>query len=263
MRKTETLLTSTLMAVAIAGAQDAALGQEPSGTLVGSVFMAEDNTPLSDVTILLRGTELQAVSDSLGSFRLEGVQPGDHTLTVSYLNMVSDVAGSVAVTVADGETVWLSIELEITVIPVPELVVRIERADNVGKMTGFDHRRATGFGSFITREQIERARPGRLSQLFYAVPGVRVVPAPDGEIFGIRLVSARGSLDNCYMELYLDGIRHPFDTFNVDLLPPEDIEAIEVYAGNSRTPAIFAYRGAPCGAVVIWTRDPTRQDRGP
>ncbi len=263
MLKTETLLPPALMVVALAAAPDTALGQEPSGTLVGSVFMAEDNSPLSDVTILLRGTELQAVSDSLGSFRLEGVPAGEHTLTVSYLNMVSDVAGSVAVAVSDGETVWLNIELEITVVPVPELVVQIERADNVGKMAGYDHRRATGFGSFITREQIERARPGRLSQLFYAVPGVRVVPAPDNDILGTRLVSARGGGLDCPMELFLDGIRQPSAAFNIDLLPPEDIEAIEVYAGSSRTPAIFSFRGAPCGAVVIWTRDPTRQDRGP
>jgi hypothetical protein len=254
MRKTATLLTPIVTAVALAGAQNAALGQEPSGSLVGSVYMAEENTPLADVTILVRGTELQAVSDSLGSFRLEGVPPGDHTLTVSYLNMVSDVAGSVAVRVADGETVWLSIALEITVVPVPELVVQIERADNVGKMAGFDHRRASGFGSFITRAEIERARPGQLSQLFYAVPGVRVVPAPDNDILGKRL---------CYMQLFLDGIRQPFEGFNIDLLPPEDIEGIEVYVGSSRTPAMFSFRGAPCGAVVIWTRDPTRQDRGP
>lgn len=262
MRKTATLLTATLVAIALAGAQDAALGQEPSGSLVGSVFMAEGNTPLSDVTILLRGTELQAISDSLGFFRLEGVPPGDHTLTVSYLNMVSDVAGNVAVAVADGETVWLNIQLEITVVPVPELVVQIERADNVGKMAGFDHRRASAFGSFITRDEIERAHPGRLSQLFFAVPGVRVVPAPD-DILGARLVSARAGGFNCPMELFLDGIRQPSVGFNIDLLPPEDIEAIEVYSGSSRTPAIFSFRGAPCGAVVIWTRDPTRQDRAP
>jgi hypothetical protein len=263
MRQTTTIPAATLMAVAFAGAQDAALGQEPSGRLVGTVFMAEENTPLSDVTILLRGTEIQAVSDSLGSFRLEGVPPGDHTLTLSYLNMVSDIAGGVAVAVADGETVWLNIEVEITVVPVPELVVQIERADNVGKMAGFDHRRATAFGSFITRDDIERAHPGRLTQLFYAVPGVRVVPAPNNDILGTRLVSARAGGINCYMELFLDGIRQPTEGFNIDLLPPEDVEAIEVYVGSSRTPAIFAFRGAPCGVVVIWTRDPTRQDRVP
>lgn len=263
MRKTATRLTPTLMAVALAIAADAASGQEPTGRLVGSVLMAEDNTPLPAVTIMLQGTEIQGVSDSLGSFRIEGVPAGDHVLTVSYLNMFSDVAGSVAVAVTEGETVWLNILLEVNVVPVPELVVQIERADNVGKMAGFDQRRATAFGSFITREDIEQARPGRISQLFYAVPGVRVVPAPDNDILDTRLVSARAGGINCYMDLFLDGIRQPFDGFNIDLLPPEDIEGIEVYAGSSRTPAIFARRGSPCGAVVIWTRDPTRQDRGP
>lgn len=263
MPRTATLFMPILMAGALAGARGEAGCQEPSGSLVGSVFMAEESTPLSDVTVRVRGTDLQAVSDSLGAFRIEGVPAGEHTLTVSYLNMVSDIAGSVAVAVSDGETVWLNIEIEVTVVPVPELVVQIERADNVGKMSGFDHRRATAIGSFISRDDIERAQPGRLSQLFYAVPGVRVVRAPNNDMLGTRLVSARAGGINCYMELYLDGIRQPSEAFGIDLLPPEDIEGIEVYSGTSRTPAIFAFRGSPCGAVVIWTRDPTRQDREP
>jgi hypothetical protein len=261
MPRTITLVVPILVAAAIGGVPDAARGQEPTGQLVGTVSLAEENTPLADVTVRIRGTDLQAVSDSLGAFRLEGVPPGEHLLTVSYLNMVSDIAGSVAVAVSDGETVWLDIEIEVTVVPVPELVVQIERADNIGKMSGFDQRRATAVGSFISREDIERAQPNRLSQLFYAIPGVRVVPPPDNDILGTRLVSARAGGINCYMELFLDGIRQPLEGFNIDLLPPEDVEGIEVYSGSSRTPAIFAFRGSPCGAVVIWTRDPTRQDR--
>lgn len=263
MFKSITLLTPVVLALALSSGPEAALGQEPNGRLLGSIYLAEDDSPLADVTVRVRGTELLATSDSLGWFGIEGVPAGEHLLTVSYLNLVSDIAGSVAVAVTEGETVWLNIELEITVVPVPELVVQIERADNVGKMAGYDERRASGFGSFITREDIARAQPSRLSQLFYAIPGVRVVPPPDADILGTRLVSARAGGINCYMQLFLDGIRQPLEGFNIDLLPPEDIEGIEVYVGASRTPAIFSFRGAPCGAVVLWTRDPTREDRGP
>lgn len=248
-----------LVAAAMAGTSPAA-AQEPFGELVGQVLLSADGTELADVRVTIVGTDLSSVSDTAGRFRIDAVPAGDHVLTVSYQNLASDVAGSVPVAVSENETVWITILLEINVVPVPELVVQIEREDNVGKMAGFDRRRTLGSGTFILREDIDRAQPSRLSQLFYAVPGVRVVPPPSNDIFGSRLISARGGLD-CYMQYYLDGIRQPQGSFDIDLLPPEDVQAIEVYSGPSRTPAIYAHRGAPCGVVAIWTRDPTRQER--
>ena len=255
-----TLLLSAASSAALLLQAPAVPAQDSAGVLAGGVFLAEDRAPLADVRIRIQDEELSAVSDSAGEFRIDGVPPGRHVLTLSYLNMFSDVAGSVEVEVGPSEAVWIDILLEIRVVPVPELVVEIERAPNRGKMVGFEQRRATAFGTFIDREDIDRAQPDRLTQLFYAVPGVRVVPAPDGGLFGARLASARGGFE-CFMEVFLDGIRQPSGTFDLDIFPPQDVEAIEVYSGSSRTPAIFAYRGAMCGAVVIWTRDPTRQER--
>ncbi len=251
--------SAVLLAAAIANASTA-VAQESVGELVGQVVMTEDGTELAGVRVTVAGTGLSSVSDTDGRFRIEAVPEGEHVLTVSYLDLASDVAGSVPVAVSGNETVWVTILLEINVIPVRELVVQIERVDDLGKMAGFDRRRASAFGSFISREDIDRAQPDRLSQLFYAVPGVRVVPPPGEDLFGARLVSSRSGLD-CYMQLFLDGIRQPLGAFDIDLLPPEDIEGIEVYAGPSRTPTLYSHRGAPCGVVAIWTRDPTRQDR--
>jgi hypothetical protein len=254
------IVTFAGLFLTLAAGATAAAAQEATGRLAGSVLLAADESPLEDVRVMVRGTGRAAVTDSMGGFRIDSVPAGDHVLAVRYLDMLSDVAGSVSVSVAENETVVLSILLEIHAMPVPELVVEIERVDNAGKMTGFEQRRASAFGSFLTREDIERAQPDRLSQLFYAVPGVRVVRPPGGDIFGTRLISARGGIE-CTMLLYLDGIRTSQDAFNIDLLRPGDIEGVEVYNGASRTPAIFSYRGARCGAVAIWTRDPTRQDR--
>ena len=41
-------------------------------------------------------------------------------------------------------------------------------------------------------------------------------------------------------------------------LPPQDVEAIELYPGPSTTPPQFANRinANTCGAIVIWTRIP-------
>ncbi|RMH14199.1 MAG: hypothetical protein D6701_11515, partial [Gemmatimonadetes bacterium] len=41
---------------------------------------------------------------------------------------------------------------------------------------------------------------------------------------------------------------------DLDLIRPEDIEAIEVYRGASEVPAEFGGSDAGCGAIVIWTR---------
>jgi hypothetical protein len=73
------------------------------------------------------------------------------------------------------------------------------------------------------------------------------------------LFSSR-SLFSCPVMYYVDGIRQPPSSgFAIDLLPPQDIEGIEVYLGSSSTPGLFRYHGARCGVVAIWTRDPSRR----
>jgi outer membrane receptor for ferrienterochelin and colicin len=125
-------------------------------------------------------------------------------------------------------------------------------------MAGFDRRRASSNGTFITREEIEHRNPQRLSQMFYSVPGVRVGGSAMGDTH-TDLYSSR-SRYSCPMLYYLDGIRQPPTSgFGIDILPPQDIEGIEVYLGPSGTPAVFRYRGGHCGVVAIWTRDPTRR----
>ena len=39
-----------------------------------------------------------------------------------------------------------------------------------------------------------------------------------------------------------------------NLVKPEEIRGIEVYRGESDTPAEFGTRWVQCGTVVIWTR---------
>jgi len=246
------------IALLIGPAVHGAAGQAAAGHLEGSVRLASDLTPLVGARVVIAELDLSVLSDSVGYFRIQDVPAGEHEVIVGFLSMVSQASQGVTATIREDRTTEVDLLLDIAVLPVPALVVKIEALEEPGKMRGFERRRAASFGRFITRQEIERVQPGRLSQLFYMVPGVRIAHSPT-DPSNTTLISTRGG-GGCQMDYYLDGIRQPLHTgFSVDLLPPEDVEGIEIYTGPSRSPAIFSYRGATCGVVAIWTRDPARR----
>lgn len=257
------LATLLLIAAGVVVAPGAACAQDEleeaaTGTLRGSVLLDEDLSPIPDVRVELLDLDRAASTDSAGQFDFADVPVGEHQLIVHYLNMISEPGEAATILIRDGQTANVEITLLLNVVPVPELVVQVEAIDFFGKMAGFDRRRESSSGTFITREDIERRQPQRLSQMFYSVPGVRVGGSAMGETH-TNLYSSR-SRYSCPMLYYLDGIRQPpTSAFAIDVLPPQDIEGIEVYVGPAGTPAIFRYRGAHCGVVAIWTRDPTRR----
>ena len=67
--------------------------------------------------------------------------------------------------------------------------------------------------------------------------------------YSLRIV--RGMCQPYYI---IDGQYQP--GFELDLIPPNDIEGIELYKGSSETPPQFNRMNAVCGVIVVWTRDP-------
>jgi hypothetical protein len=115
-------------------------------------------------------------------------------------------------------------------------------------LAGFDQRRKLGFGHFITRADIEKARPLRFTDLVRSTPGLKVVPGRHNESL---IVSTREYGNSCVSDIYINGTRLT-DPTGIDIMvDPNEVAAIEVYAGSSDTPPQFG-RGK-CGSVVIWT----------
>lgn len=136
-------------------------------------------------------------------------------------------------------------------VPLPALDVTVERrAAADGRLAGFHRRLRRGHGHFVTREQIERRDPSRLSHMFRQLPGLTVVR----QEFGGTVVSDR---PDCRLEFFVDGVRSSF--LRMDALRPGDVAGIEVYHGTSRVPPRFVRRDY-CGAVVVWTRVPGDTD---
>src|SRR6185295_6445662 len=98
-------------------------------------------------------------------------------------------------------------------------------------LQGFDQRRQSGVGTFLTREQIDAKHANATSDLFRMMPSVRLVRTSLG--MGVRFnsnMNVRGRGNTlCVPMIWLDGQKAP--GMEVDDLRAQDIEAIELYRG--------------------------------
>ena len=71
---------------------------------------------------------------------------------------------------------------------------------------------------------------------------------------------AAGARPACFMDVYIDGAlafdsRHSENgLLDVNTIPPEHIEGIEVYSSAAQIPAKYNRTGNNCGVLLIWLR---------
>jgi hypothetical protein len=211
------------------------------------------------------------VSDESGWVRLPGVQPGRVFVLVARIGY-RPAEFHLQVPLSGGLEV--DVELEPAAVAV-QGVTAVGRNEN-GSLAaaGFYRRRESGMGTFLTREDIEKTRALRTSEIFRQVRGIRVVPAGNDTYklqtvrYGLSL-SVRGSAGGiirsdirtgdggtvsivCEMLVYLDGVQVQLSSIDDVLM--NSLEAIEVYRGAGEIPAEFRVTNASCGVVALWTR---------
>jgi hypothetical protein len=190
---------------------------------------------------------MRAVTDAAGRARLRGVGAGSTTIVVQLLGysteratMILPLAGAAAASfVLDPQPVRLA-ALDVRA-PAPHLPLA---------GTGFYSRRKAGIGTFLTREDIESARPRSLSDFIRRrVSGVELTSG----IAGTAHASMRGNIArDCPIQFYLDGVQTL--ALEVDDVKPYDVEGLEIYRGAASVPVAFNRGTAACGAIVVWTK---------
>lgn len=126
-----------------------------------------------------------------------------------------------------------------------------------------------GFGHSITRDEIERSQARHFSDLLRTVPGVDlfcagitetcqavVRAAPATASMDMRTAWAPGGGPACPVQYYVDNVYQPYNDVNV--LRPDEIEAVKIYAHGHQAPARFSMRWARCGVVLVWLRTGAR-----
>ncbi|MGI9078524.1 MAG: carboxypeptidase regulatory-like domain-containing protein [Gemmatimonadaceae bacterium] len=236
------LLLGILPALALLASNSSGLSaQGATASIVGEVRNRDTRAPIAGATVMMLGLR-PLTTDSAGSFAFSKLRAGSHLVEVRAIGYVR-VSG--LLDVEDGKVVRPVIEMEATVAELPGVVV--EAAKSQGRrFAEFERRRAQGRGSFFTQEEIEARNPMNLADLLRTVRGVRTECS--GTQCQIRMArSARG----CDVQYYVDG--RLSNTFGPST-PMRDVEGIEIYHGQSETPAEFMGFAAGCGVIAIWTR---------
>lgn len=198
--------------------------------------------------ITIAGSGRRVESDDRGRFHLPTVAGGWATLELHRIGFQTKTA---YVMVGAGQTA----EVVVILAPVarelaPQLVIASRRpVRSTGRFAEFNRRRDSGLGHFITRQQIERQHAVHFTDLLRQIPGVRI--ATGFAQSGVRLRGAK-----CPPHVWIDGTPAGVAEFNLDAIPPQTVEGVEIYSGVATVPAeLMAGRArGQCGVIVVWTR---------
>jgi hypothetical protein len=243
----------------------------------GSITDAAVQQPLGGVSVALLDSAGFVVatteSDRSGRFRVRARHRGVHMLRASVIGY--EAAHSAPFRIGP-DTV--TVNLALVAAPISIDPVEVRSAARIPRLAaaGFYERQAKGYGSFVTREQIDQASPQLITDVLRSIPGVRVVNAgPDGSSFDIIMRGAattffRGATQDgsvgtsqnrmCFPSIAIDGVvvRRGGQSGEVGgwvhFVPPSDVEAVEVYPGGAGLPPQLRGNTSPCGSVLIWTR---------
>lgn len=203
---------------------------------------------IAGVRITMPGITRQAESDERGHFRLHHVAAGRAVLElqrIGFLRKTTDVI------VQSGRTTEVAIVLTAVALSLPpaQIAATATPPKPSGRFAEFDRRRSSAFGHFITRDEIERQHAMHFTDILRLIPGVRI--APGFAQSGVRLRGAR-----CPPHVWIDGTPAGAAEFNLDAIPLETVQGVEVYSGVATVPAeLMAGRmRGRCGVIVVWTR---------
>jgi hypothetical protein len=224
------------------------------GQLRGVVVSAENGRAVRGARIGITDGPWTTANDR-GEWSLAGAPTGTRLLQV---RAVGYYPQRIAVDVVrDGAPVRTSLPTMKSVLD----TVRVTASRLTQRSTGFEDRRRSGFGRFLTQEDVVRRQPLVTSDLFQSVAGLRVERASnpiDGNLVLMNGVFGR----QCLPAVYVDGMyMSDLSANDIDgLVLPSEIAGIEVYSGTTvpvqftRGMAGIGRAGELCGSIVIWTR---------
>ena len=221
--------------------------QEQTSIVVAFVTDTAGN-PLSGAEVQIVGTSLRGNTDEAGRVALLAVPVGKATLRVRRLGFSES---TLQISVTPGATPDVRSRLHPVALEINKVVVRSrfdkpDRYARTGRFDEFYRRRATGSGTFLTREDIDARQAQKPEDLVRMATGVRI--RYRGMVPYIQFLRCE------QVNVFIDGIRQ-HDGFRDYLsLNPLQIEAMEIYHGLAAVPPQFSPRPNDCAAIVVWTR---------
>jgi hypothetical protein len=248
MRRFTQLSASTVLAASLSGVVAMPLDAQ---VIRGRILEDPSSRPISGASISLVGavaarTAATARTGSDGGFSLQAPSPGIYRLLAELPGYRTAVTP--AFELFAGDQVAITLRLLSDTARLRPMVVTANTRQSNNRLGGFARRNA--FGRYITRDQIDRMHPIFVSDLLRTTPGIQVVPSARG--FGYDVLTTEG----CRPAIYVDGLHYTLmggETID-QIVNPNEIDSIEVYAHAAEVPPEYMGPGSTCGAVVIWTK---------
>jgi len=259
--------SNALFARAALGFPDARARQR---SFTGSVLVDSTRQRLVDAEVSLPDLGRTTTTDAMGSFRLSALPPGTHRVLIRRLGFSP---AEFQVTLGDADSVNRQILLRPTVVLDAVRVVgaAVDRA-----MQSFEDHRRTGLGHFLTRADLANSREVSMSGVLEPISGLHLLRGRSGRAWvaggrgpqsiawtslpgGDGADAFAGAPRACYARVYVNrqlvySGRQGEPLFDVNSVRPDELEAVEYYAGPSETPGEYTDLDATRGVLVLRTK---------
>lgn len=233
----------------------------------GLVSYTHNGFPVAQATLRLLTLDGEIVATTSsgwdGAFRLKAPSPGDYEVHVEHLTALDMLDGPIRI---EGAAVAVvSYQVVPQAFALDEIRVEVESRSLPLARTGFYGRRQAGMGHFMGPAELEDRGAQRTTDLFWQVPGMRVL-TQNGVVGGIGAypvtnysLRSRFIPGFCYPRVFIDGVlselggrQAPQASFD-QLVRPDELLGMEVYSSPAETPAQYAGAG-DCGVILVWTK---------
>jgi hypothetical protein len=226
-------------------------------TLSGTLLSMDGDRPISSgVVELLRAGDAEpvasAVSDRTGRFQVTAPEPGIFIVRGLAPFHHPFVDGPVELEAA--ATVVVQFRLTPNPVQLDPVEVEAEARNPRLERAGFYDRERQGMGHFFSEEDIDRRNPMYLSDLLRPLPRVVVDDSTFPPSVALRGRPSFRSSGTCRPRVYVDGFPEYLADSPVNMIPPHNVAAIEVYPSQVAVPAQFGGGLTGCGVIAIWTR---------
>ena len=240
-----------IMSVAWLAGAHAASAQSVRGVVLQTAAPA----PIADATVQLinSGDSVVATTrtDAQGRFLVRSTGRGRFTITVRKIGFAGGTSPVLDLVLDDTYEITLRLA-RLTELATREVIVDPKRP----WLAGFAERRAEWFGSFLTAVDIRKMGLTATSDVLRSLAGVVIRTNADGHSTAWSSYGDKaGKPGPCELMVFTDG-RIDDDGLTLTFVRPNDIEAIEVYAGAPKLPPGYTMhpQAVNCGAVFFWTR---------
>lgn len=259
--------------VGVLSALAAGSAEAQTGVLIGAVARDSGDHRLGGAEVSIASLKRVTTTNYMGEFRMDGLPPGQYLVSVRHVGFLAaidtvDVKAGVQ-TLRDYVLVPAPVQLDSVRVSAPE------RKYISPALRGFEERRKTGFGHFITDSVLRQHDAERMSDVIRRIPGLNLTAfrsayyAESQHISGLTPVVwaepwlKPKSPKGCWITVYLDGTllynlsmgangasATDFGHMNVT-----DLAGVEFYHGGASIPPQFNATDSGCGTLLLWTRE--------